>query len=121
MDPIACPVDIAVPNALEAKQNIVLQMRPCLLQLISKPDCCRRSPTLYRSKRPLIFRPFFGGHKLDPVTRLDDPICKPFQVRLSTTAPRITAANENDPNFLCHPQRSRGIPSHSLAGHTTGF
>jgi hypothetical protein len=55
------------------------------------------------------------------VTGFDDSICKSFQVSLGTAAPGITAANESDANFLCHPERSRGIPSHSLAIGATGL
>jgi hypothetical protein len=118
---VPCPVDIATPDALETKQNIALQLRSDLLKLISKPDYGRRAQAFYRSKWPFVLRPFIRGHKLDLVAGFYDSICKPFQVRLSTTAPRITAANESDSEFFCHPERSRGIPSHSPSGHSTGF
>ena len=118
---VPCPVDIATPDALEAKQNIALQLRSDLLKLVSKPDYRRPAQAFYRSKWPLLLGPFIRGHKLDLVAGFYDSICKSFQVRLSATAPRITAANESDSEFLFHPERSRGIPSHSLSGHSTGF
>jgi hypothetical protein len=118
---VPCPVDIATPDALETKQNIALQLRSDLLKLVSKPDDGRPAQAFYRSKWPLLLRPFIRAHKLDLVAGFYDTICKSFQVRLSTTAPRITAANESDSEFFCHPERSRGIPSHSLSGHSTGF
>jgi hypothetical protein len=77
-------------------------MRTDLLQLISKPDYGRRPQALYRSKWPLVLGPFIRGHKLDLVASFDDSICKSFQVRLGTTAPRIAAANESDSEFLFH-------------------
>ncbi|PYI70533.1 MAG: hypothetical protein DMF08_11165 [Verrucomicrobia bacterium] len=111
MDSIAGSIDTAVPDTFEAKQNIALQLRPDLLQLISKPDYGRRPHALYRSKWPVVFGPFIRRHKLDLVAGFDDSICKSFQVRLGTTAPRITAANESDFELFCHSKRSRGIPS----------
>src|SRR5262245_15548089 len=65
VDTIAGPIDITVPDALKAKQNIALQLRSDLLQFISKPDCGRNFQALYRSKWPLVLRPFIRGHKLD--------------------------------------------------------
>src|SRR5205809_3166588 len=90
---VPCPVDIATPDALEAKQNIALQLRSDLLKLVSKPDDGRPAQAFYRPKRPFVLRPFIRGHKLDLVAGFYDTICKPFQIRLSATAPRITAAN----------------------------
>src|SRR6266508_2488851 len=121
VDSIAGPVDVAAPDTLKAKQNITVQLWSDFLQLISKPDYCRRPQALYRSKWPLVLGPFIHGHKLDLVAGFYDSICKSFQVRLCATAPRIAAANESDSEFFCHPERSRGIPSHSLSGHSTGF
>src|SRR5437867_4334810 len=118
---VPCPVDIATPDAIETKQNIALQLRSDLLKLVSKPDYGRPAQAFYRSKWPLLLRPFIRGHKLDLVAGFYDTFCKSFQVRLSATAPRITPANENDSEFFCHPERSRGIPTHSLLGHSTGF
>src|SRR5213080_907847 len=74
VDSIACPVDIAAPDALKAKQNIALQMRPHLLQLISKPNYARRPQALYRSEWPLVLGPFIGGHKLDLVAGFYDSV-----------------------------------------------
>src|SRR5580765_3735380 len=91
---VPCPVDIATPDALETKQNIALQLRSDLFKLISKPGDGRPAQAFYRSKWPLLLGPFIRGHKLDRVTCFYDTICKPFQVRLSATAPRITPANE---------------------------
>src|SRR5438045_6825976 len=99
---IAGSIDIAVPDAFKAKQNIALQLRPDLLQLISKPDYGRLPQVLDRSKWPLVLWPFIRCRKLDLVAGFDDSICKSFHVRLSTTAPRITAANESDSKFLFH-------------------
>src|SRR6516165_11115775 len=76
VDSIAGPIDIAAPNPFEAKQNIALQLRPDLLQLISKPDYVCRPQALYRSKWPLVLGPFFRGHQLDVVASFDDSICK---------------------------------------------
>src|SRR5207245_10793434 len=121
LNPVHCPVRIATPDALEAKQNIALQLRSDLLYLVSKPDYSRLPQAFYRSKWPLLLGPFTRGHKLDFVAGFYDSICKSFQVRLSATARRITPANESDSEFFCHPERSRGIPSHSLLGHSTGF
>jgi hypothetical protein len=111
---VPCPVDIATPDALEAKQNIALQLRSDLVKLVSKTDDGRPAQAFYRPKWPFVLRPFIRGHKLDLVPGFYDTICKPFQVRLSATAARITPANESDSEFFCHPERSRGIPSHSL-------
>src|SRR5215471_11876189 len=99
VDSIAGAIDVAVPDALEAKQNIALQPGSGLLQFISKPDDGRRSQRLHRSKWPLVLRPITRSHKLDIVASFDDSACNSFQVRLSTAALRITAANESDPNF----------------------
>jgi hypothetical protein len=110
MDSVAGPVDIATPDALEAKQNIALQLRSDLLKLVRKPDYARRPQTLYRSKCPFGLGPFIPGHKLDLVAGFYDSICKSFQVRLSATAPRMAAANESDSEFFCHPERGRGDP-----------
>src|SRR5580765_5070610 len=118
---VPCPVDIATPDALETKQNIALQLRSHLLKLVRKTDDGRPAQAFYRSKWPFVLRPFIRGYKLDLVPSLNDTICQSFRVRLSATAPRITAANESDSEFFCHPERSRGIPSHSLSGHSTGF
>src|SRR6476619_1098270 len=118
---VSSPVDIATPDALETKQNIALQLRSDLLKLVSKSDDGRPAQAFYRSKWPFVLRPFIRGHKLDLVAGFYDSICQSFQVRLSATAPRIAAANESDSEFFCHPERSRGIPSHSLSGHSTGF
>src|SRR6266481_7618431 len=118
---IPCPVDIATPDALETKQNIALHLRSDLLYLVSKPDYRRPPQAFYRSKWPLLLRPFTRGYQLDLVAGSYDTICKSLQVRLSTTAPRISPANESDSEFFCHPERSRVIPSHSLSGHSTGF
>src|SRR5207248_8497143 len=63
VDSIAGSIDIAVPDAFEAKQNIALQLRPDLLQLISKPDYGRRPQVLYRSKWPLLVRPFIRSEE----------------------------------------------------------
>src|SRR6266480_8030059 len=102
---VPCPVDIATPDALEAKQNIALQLRSELLKLVCKPDHGRPAQAIYRSKWPLLVGPFICGHKLDLVAGFYDTICKASQVRLSATAPRITATNESDSEFLCHPER----------------
>src|SRR5919106_4170936 len=100
VDSIPGPVDIATPDALEAKQNITVELRSDLLQLISKTDYARRPHVLYRSKWPLVLGPFIRGHKLDVVAGLYDSSGKSFQIRLSATARRITAANESDSEFL---------------------
>ena len=118
---VPCPVDIATPDALETKQNIALQLRSDLLKLVSKTDDGRPAQAFYRSKWPFVLRPFIRGHKLDLVAGFYDSICKSFRVRLSATAPRITAANESDSEFFCHPERSRGVPSRSLSGYAAGF
>src|SRR5919198_4474417 len=80
VDSIAGAVNIAAPDALEAKQNIALQLCPDLLQLISEPDYGCRPQPLYRSKSPLIIRPFIRGHELDLMARSYDSICKSLQV-----------------------------------------
>jgi hypothetical protein len=121
VDSVAGPVDVAAPDTLKAKQNITVQLRSDLLQLISKPDSGTGPQALYRSVWPLLLGPFIRGHKLDLVTEFYDSMCKSFQVRLCAAATRITAANESDPDFLCHPERSRGIPSSSLSDYTMGF
>jgi hypothetical protein len=118
---VPSPVDIATPDTLETKQNIAVQLRSDLLKLASKPDYGRRAQAFYRSKWPFVLWPFIRGHKLDLVAGFYDTISKPFQVRLSTPAPRIAAANESDSEFFYHPERSRRIPSHSPLGHPTGF
>jgi hypothetical protein len=118
---VPSPVHVATPDALEAKQNITLQLRSGLLKLVGKTDDSRVAQAFYRSKRPFVLRPFIRGHKLDLVAGFYDTICNPFQVRLSATAARITAANESDSEFSCHPERNRGIPSRTLLGHSTGF
>src|SRR6266508_1982273 len=118
---VPCPVHIAIPDTLETKQNIALQLRSNLFKLVSKPDYGRPSQAFYRSKWPLLLGPFIRRHKLDLVAGFYESIRKSFQVRLCATAPRIAAANESDSEFFCHPERSRGIPSHSLSGHSTGF
>src|SRR6478735_106935 len=120
MNSVSCPVDIAIPDSLETKQNIARQLRPHLVKLVSKTDDGRPAQAFYRSKWPFVLRPFIRGHKLDLVAGFYDTICKPLQVRLSATARRITAANESDSEFFCHPERSRGIPSHSLSGYAAG-
>src|ERR1043166_8973761 len=102
VDSIAGPKGIAIPDAIEAKQEIALRLRPDLLQLISKPDYGFRSQALYRSEWPLVLGPFMRGHKLDLVASFDDSICKAFQVRLCATAAGITAANKSDSEFLFH-------------------
>src|SRR5215831_1839414 len=84
VDSIASAIDVAVPDTLEAKQNIALQPGSGLPQFISKPDDGRRSQPLYRSKWPLVLRPITRGHKLDIVASFDDSACKSSQVRLST-------------------------------------
>src|SRR5438067_13664457 len=94
VDSIAGSIDTAVPDAFEAKQHIALQLRPDLLQLISKPDYGRRPHTLYRSKWPVVLGPFIGRHNVDLFAGFDDCFCKAVQVRLRTTGLRITAANE---------------------------
>src|SRR4029077_10857451 len=109
---VPCTVDIATPDALKTKQNIAPQLRSDLLKLVSKTDDGRPAQAFYRPKRPFVLRPFIRGHKLDLVAGFYDTICKPFQIRLSATAPRIAAANESDSEFFCHRERSRGIPSH---------
>jgi hypothetical protein len=85
-----------------------------LLKLITKTDDGRFAQALYRTKWPLLGRPFIRGHKLDLVAGFYDSICQAIQVRFSATGLRITAANESDSEFFCHPERSRKIPSHSL-------
>src|SRR6201982_2768218 len=102
VDSIAGPVDIAAPDAFKVKQNITVRLRSDLLQLISKPDYGRGSQALYRSKWPLVLRPFIRGHKLDLMASFYNSVCKSFQVRLCATAPRIAAANKNDSEFLFH-------------------
>src|SRR6476620_3188180 len=111
-------VDIATPDALETKQNITPQLRSDLLKLVSKTDDGRLAQAFYRPKRPFVLRPFICGHKLGLVTGFYDTIGKSLQVRLSATAPRITAANESDSEFFCHPERSRGVPSRSRDSST---
>src|ERR1041384_6525613 len=78
VDSIARPIDIAAPDALEAKQNVTIQMWPNLLQLVGKADYRRAFQALYRSKWPLVLRPFIRSHQLDSVTGFGDPCCKPF-------------------------------------------
>src|SRR5262249_5161681 len=104
VDSITDPIDITAPDALKAKQNIRAQLRSDLLELISKPDYGRRPKALYRSEWPLVLGPFTRGDKLHLMAGFYDSICKSFQVRLCATAPRITAANKGDFEFLfyCH-------------------
>src|SRR5262249_13393124 len=71
---IAGPVDIAAPDALEAKQNITVQLRSDLLELISKPDYARRPQALDRSKWPLVLGPFTRSDKLDVMAGFHDSI-----------------------------------------------
>ena len=47
VDSIPGAVEVTAPDALEAKQNIALQLRPDLLQLISEIDHGRRPQALY--------------------------------------------------------------------------
>jgi hypothetical protein len=111
---VPCAVDIATPDALEAEQNIALQLRSDFLKLVSKIADGRAAQTFYRSEWPFILRPFIRGDKVDLVAGFYDPFCEPFQVRLSAAAAGISPANESNSEFFCHPGRSRGIPSHSL-------
>src|SRR6476620_10284624 len=105
------PIDIATPDPFKTEQNIAPQLRSEFLELVSKFDCGRAAQTLYRSKWPFVLRPFLRRHELDLVTGFYDTICKPFQVGLSATATRITAANESDSERFCHPARSRRFTS----------
>src|SRR5262245_42127196 len=112
MDSIAGAINLATPHALEAEQNIAVQLRSDLLQLIGEPNHRFRAQALDFSKWPLVVRPIIAGNKLHPVTGFGDAARQSFQVGLCAAASRITAADQSDLEVLCHPERSRGIPSH---------
>jgi len=118
---VPCPVDIATPDALETKQNIALQLGSGSLKLVSKTNDGSPAQACYRSKGPFVLWPFVRGQKLRLVAGFYDTVCKPLQVRLSATAARITSTNKRNSQFLCHSQRSRGIPSHSVSVSATGL
>src|SRR5215212_4943351 len=86
MNSIAGTIHVTTPNALEAEQNIGLELLADFLQAIRKSDRRGRVEPSYRSKRPLIMWPFCRGNKLDRVSSLHHSAREPFQVRFGTAA-----------------------------------
>jgi hypothetical protein len=112
MDSVAGAINVAAPNALEAQQNVASELRPDLFQLIRKPNDGFCTQARDRSKWPLALRPFIRGDQVRLVPGLDDSTREAFQVPFCSTGRRIAAPNKSNAEFVCHPERSRGIPSH---------
>jgi hypothetical protein len=74
MDAVAGPINVAAPDALKAEQNVALELRADLFQLIRKPNDGFCAQARDWSKRPLILRPFLRGDKLHLVPGLDDSV-----------------------------------------------
>jgi hypothetical protein len=69
MDPVAGTINVAAPDALKAEQDIAVELRPDLAQLIRKSDDRFCAQARDQSKGPFIFRPFPCANKLDGVCR----------------------------------------------------
>src|SRR6266567_6454366 len=78
VDTVAGAINVAAPNALKARQNIAVELRPDLFQLICKPNDGFCAQARDRSKRPLILRPFIRGDQLHFVPGLDDSTREAF-------------------------------------------
>src|ERR1043166_7509547 len=112
VDTIAGAINVAAPDTFKAQQNVAVELRPDLFQFIRKPDDGFCTHARDRSKRPLILRPFIRSNQLHLVPGLDDSAREALQVRFCSTGRRITTPNKSESEFLCHAERSRGIPSH---------
>src|SRR6059058_5886586 len=112
MDAVAGAINVATPDALKAQQAIAVELGPDLFQFIRKTNDGFCAQARDRSKRPLILRPLIRGDQLHLVPGLYHSMCEAFQVRFRSTGRRIAAPNKSESEFLCHLERSRGIPSH---------
>src|SRR6266404_2099569 len=96
MDAVAGAINVAVPDALKAEQDVALEPLLDLFQLIRKPNDGFCAQARDRSKRPLIARPFLRGDKLHLVPGLDDSVREALQVRFCAAGLRIAAPNKSD-------------------------
>src|SRR5437588_498965 len=112
VDTIAGAINVAAPDTFKAQQNVAVELRPDLFQFIRKTNDGFCAQARDRSKRPLILRPLIRGDQLHLVPGFYDSMCEAFQVRFRSTGRRIAAPNKSESEFLCHLERSRGIPSH---------
>src|ERR1700746_821829 len=72
VDAVASAINVAAPNTFKAQQNVAVELRPNLFQLIRKPKGGFRPQARDRSKWPLILRPFIRGDQLHFVSGVDD-------------------------------------------------
>src|SRR5947209_4073276 len=94
MNPVARPVNIALPDPLEAIQNIdSTSAHPP--QLIGKPRCRIPPNPFDLAETPLLGRPFRPGKKQRWIARRSDSRPKTFQVSLRAATGRKSAPDKS--------------------------
>src|SRR5437016_4293717 len=76
MTPIAGTVNVASPNALKTHQNVRLDLRTRVFQLIGKSDRRTRRQVFDQAKWPLVRRPLIGRDQSGLVAKIDNPLCQ---------------------------------------------
>src|SRR5438045_2954363 len=88
MHAVAGAVKIAAPDAIEAHQNVALNLRTNIFQLIGKSDRRTRLQMTDPPEWPFISRPIPGRDQLPRMTKIDNPLAEPLQVSLRAAARR---------------------------------
>jgi len=96
MDAIARSINVALPDAFQAQEEVAIPLRFGLYQLIRKTTCRFARDSGNRSPRPLARGP--GGIREEPrgMTGLIQAMSETFQIGFGPTSLGMTAANQSN-------------------------
>src|SRR5437773_10204733 len=95
---IAGAINVAAPDTFKAQQNVAVELRPDLFQIIRKHDDGFCTHARDRSKRPLIIRPFMREEQSHLVPGLDVTTSAAVQLGFRSAWRHIPAAKSSEPD-----------------------
>src|SRR5260370_24899419 len=105
MNTVTSAINVTIPHALEAHQDIAGNARSRLFQLVGERNSRLARNAMERSKWPLVLRPILRCNNVRVMSGVNDPARESFQIRFRAASLGIAAANENDRQWFVRPQK----------------
>ncbi len=94
-DTVTGAINVTIPHALEAHQDIAGNARSQLFQLVRKCNCRLVRQTMERSERPLGLRPIVRRNKVHVMSCVEHTPREAPQIRFRAAALGIAATNKS--------------------------
>jgi hypothetical protein len=104
MNTVTSAINVTIPHALEAYQDIAGNAQPHLFQLVGERHSRLARNAMKRPKGPLVLRPILRCHKLRVMPSINDSARESLQIRFRATSLGIAAADKNDRQWFVRHQ-----------------